>query len=67
MVQYAHGGLPFGGANHSCIGSAHDRYGFKAFSHQCPVLRSRLLMACMFFPPYGKLTRRILNFMLWLL
>lgn len=37
MVQYLHGGLPFGGVNHSGIGSAHGRYGFQAFSHQRPV------------------------------
>ncbi|MEO6353308.1 MAG: aldehyde dehydrogenase family protein [Burkholderiaceae bacterium] len=67
MVQYLHGHLPFGGVNHSGIGSAHGWHGFKAFSHERPIVHTRLHMARMFFPPYGKMTRRILNLMLRIL
>ena len=34
------------------IGSAHGIWGFKAFSHERAVVRTRIMMARMFFPPY---------------
>ena len=53
VMQFAHGALPFGGVNHSGIGSAHGHYGFKAFSHERAVLRSsRLMLVKLFFPPF---------------
>lgn len=53
VQQYAHARLPFGGVNHSGIGSAHGVHGFKAFSHERAVLRgSWLLTIKQFFPPY---------------
>lgn len=66
VQQYAHGGLPFGGVNHSGIGNAHGYYGFKAFSHERSVLRgSWLLLVRAFFPPYTpaklKLTKALVN------
>ncbi|NMM36450.1 MAG: aldehyde dehydrogenase family protein [Glaciimonas sp.] len=67
LVQYAHGGLPFGGVNNSGIGSAHGWYGFRAFSHERSVVRTRVHLVRMFFPPYGRVTRRILNFVLRIL
>lgn len=57
VQQYVHGGLPFGGVNHSGIGSAHGEYGFKAFSHERACLASGLLMPLsLFFPPYTRRT-----------
>jgi aldehyde dehydrogenase (NAD+) len=59
VQHYAHAGLPFGGVNHSGIGSAHGVHGFRAFSHERAVLRgSWLLTVRQFFPPY---TPRKLN------
>jgi aldehyde dehydrogenase (NAD+) len=57
VQQYVHGGLPFGGVNHSGIGSAHGHYGFKAFSHERACLASGPLMPLsLFFPPYTRRT-----------
>jgi aldehyde dehydrogenase (NAD+) len=58
VVQYAHGNLPFGGVNNSGIGNAHGLYGFKAFSHERAVVRSRIMLAKMFFPPYTDFVRK---------
>ncbi|WP_288409626.1 aldehyde dehydrogenase family protein [uncultured Herbaspirillum sp.] len=53
MQQYTHTGLPFGGVNHSGLGSAHGLHGFKAFSHERAQLRGgRWLPVTLFFPPY---------------
>ena len=41
LVQFLHGRLPFGGANHSGIGHAHGHHGFKAFSHERSVVQTR--------------------------
>jgi aldehyde dehydrogenase (NAD+) len=51
MVHFAHGGLPFGGVNHSGIGNAHGEYGFKAFSHERAVLRGTFVRTEKFFAP----------------
>jgi len=66
VAHFAHGNLPFGGVNHSGVGSAHGVYGFKAFSHERAVLRaSPLMLIKLFFPPYTKqrtyLMRRIVD------
>jgi aldehyde dehydrogenase (NAD+) len=66
VLQFAHGGLPFGGVNNSGIGAAHGFHGFKAFSHERPVLRStRLMLVRIFFPPYTaaryRMIRRIVD------
>ena len=63
LVQFLHGRLPFGGVNHSGIGSAHGHYGFKAFSHERGVVQTRwpwttALLAAGEVPP---LVRRILR------
>lgn len=60
-VQYLHMNLPFGGVNNSGIGSAHGIWGFKAFSHERAVVRTRIMMARMFFPPYSKWSLRIVK------
>ena len=55
MQQYAHTGLPFGGVNHSGIGSAHGVFGFKAFSHERALLAAgRWTLVSLFYPPYGR-------------
>jgi aldehyde dehydrogenase (NAD+) len=61
VVQFLHGNLPFGGVNNSGIGNAHGHYGFKAFSHERAVVRTQILLASMFYPPYTDLTRRLIR------
>ena len=51
VVQYLHGRLPFGGVNNSGIGSAHGRFGFRAFSHERPVVTTRISMLARRFRP----------------
>jgi aldehyde dehydrogenase (NAD+) len=64
LVQYAHGNLPFGGVNNSGIGSAHGIYGFKAFSHERAVVRTRFMMAKTLWPPYTGFKSKLMNMML---
>jgi aldehyde dehydrogenase (NAD+) len=54
VVQSSHKNLPFGGVNHSGMGSAHGFFGFKAFSHERAVIRQTMKMSAteIFFPPY---------------
>ncbi len=54
LQHYVHSGLPFGGVNHSGIGSAHGHHGFKAFSHERAFLKAGRASAIrMFFPPFS--------------
>ena len=62
--QFLHGRLPFGGVNNSGLGSAHGIYGFKAFSHERAVVKTWLLLASTFYPPYTHLSRRLINWTL---
>jgi aldehyde dehydrogenase (NAD+) len=64
LVHFLHGNLPFGGVNNSGIGSSHGYFGFRAFSHERAVLRTRIMMAKMLFPPYTKLTRTMAKIMM---
>ncbi|HUP92734.1 MAG TPA: aldehyde dehydrogenase family protein [Solimonas sp.] len=64
VVQYGHGNLPFGGVNNSGIGNAHGHYGFKAFSHERAVIRTRFMMARSLFPPYTSFKSKLMDFML---
>jgi len=64
VVQYGHGNLPFGGVNNSGIGSAHGIFGFKAFSHERAVVRTRFMMAKTLFPPYTAFKSKLMNLML---
>ncbi len=57
-VQGTHGNLPFGGVNNSGMGSSHGHFGFLAFSHERAVLRSQLMLAKMFYPPYTDAKRK---------
>lgn len=70
VVHFAHGGLPFGGVNHSGFGNSHGHFGFKAFSHERAVLTgTRLMLAKLFFPPFTpsrqRLVRRIVDLLRW--
>lgn len=60
VVQFLHGNLPFGGVNNSGMGNAHGHFGFKTFSHERAVVRTRIMLAKMFFPPYTNLTRKLI-------
>jgi aldehyde dehydrogenase (NAD+) len=60
VVQFLHGNLPFGGVNNSGIGSAHGHHGFLAFSHARAVVRNRIMLTTMFFPPYTERTRKLI-------
>ena len=59
-LQFVHHNLPFGGVNHSGIGSYHGEWGIRAFSHERAVLDAKLQLSRAFFPPYGKRARRML-------
>lgn len=61
VVHFLHMNLPFGGVNNSGIGSGHGHFGFKAFSHERAVVRTRIMMARMFFPPYTELSRKLVK------
>ncbi|HEX4871158.1 MAG TPA: aldehyde dehydrogenase family protein [Nevskiaceae bacterium] len=64
VVHFLHGRLPFGGVNNSGIGSAHGHYGFMAFSHERAVVRTRFMLARMFFAPYGERVQKIVKLLL---
>lgn len=64
VVHFLHGNLPFGGVNNSGIGSAHGEFGFKAFSHERAVVRTRFLLARMFFLPHKRWTQKIIDLMM---
>src|SRR3546814_16872251 len=63
VIHFAKGNLPFGGVNNSGIGSAKGEFGFKAFSHERAVVRTRFNIATLLYPPYTGMTKRILNMM----
>jgi aldehyde dehydrogenase (NAD+) len=62
MLQYVHGGLPFGGVNNSGMGSTHGHFGFKAFSHERAVLRGGWTAAVRtMFPPYTPFKTKLMR------
>ncbi|MES2683699.1 MAG: aldehyde dehydrogenase family protein [Pseudomonadota bacterium] len=61
VVHYLHGNLPFGGVNNSGIGAAHGTFGFKAFSHERAVIRTRFMVAKIFFPPYSNFMKKMVQ------
>ena len=63
MLQFSHPGLPFGGIGMSGLGQAHGEWGFRAFSHDRPVLTNRFSPAPLLFPPHGNRARRLLGWM----
>ncbi|HMP98195.1 MAG TPA: aldehyde dehydrogenase family protein [Cyclobacteriaceae bacterium] len=66
VLQYAHSNLPFGGVNNSGIGKSHGYYGFIAFSNEKAVLKQKsgITALSFFYPPYTKLTNKIVNLVL---
>jgi len=62
IVHLAQEGLPFGGVGASGIGHYHGEYGFLALSKQKPVFyQSRFSSGKLLYPPYGRLTERMLR------
>ena len=65
VVQFIQNNLPFGGINHSGLGNSHGFFGFKAFSHERAILRNnRFSPVKLVYPPYTKLTKKIIALML---
>ena len=66
LLHYMNPHIPFGGAGHSGIGKGHGRYAFEEFSHARSVVRrtygSKLMRNA--YPPYGPLSRRIVDWLL---
>lgn len=67
LVHIANPKVPFGGANHSGMGSSHGYFGFKNFSHERTVVKQRNIdFNDMVYPPYHakqwvlKLLKRIM-------
>ncbi|MEH3023602.1 MAG: aldehyde dehydrogenase family protein [Pseudomonas oryzihabitans] len=60
MQQYTQLNLPFGGVNHSGLGSAHGLAGFRTFSHERSVMKAGPLLAIrLLFPPYSPAKLRL--------
>lgn len=63
-AHFLHHNLPFGGVNNSGIGSYHGEWGIRAFSHERAIVKTQVLLARMFFPPYTPRIRQLLGWML---
>lgn len=63
-AHFLHHNLPFGGVNNSGIGSYHGEWGIRAFSHERAIVKTQVLLASLFFPPYTPRLRRILGWLL---
>lgn len=60
--QFAQVNLPFGGINESGMGNAHGFYGFRAFSHEKPVMKSpRHPSIELFYPPYTPRVKKLVQ------
>lgn len=60
VVQALHPRLPFGGVNHSGLGSTHGEFGFRTFSHARAVADTRIGLVRMFYPPYTERVKRLI-------
>ncbi len=61
-IQFLHLGIPFGGVNNSGIGNSHGFYGFRAFSHERPVLKHhRSSPLKLLYPPFTGFTKKLIN------
>ncbi|MDV7270016.1 aldehyde dehydrogenase family protein [Thioclava sp. A2] len=67
LAHYMHLNLPFGGIGNSGMGAAHGEWGFRAFSHEKPVLRNSFAPLSGFMPPYRGMKRRRIRLMARLL
>ncbi|MFN9584387.1 MAG: aldehyde dehydrogenase family protein, partial [Pseudomonadaceae bacterium] len=63
-AHFLHHNLPFGGVNHSGIGSYHGEWGIRAFSHERAIVKTQVMLARLFFPPYTPRLRKILGWLL---
>jgi len=63
-AHFLHHNLPFGGVNNSGIGSYHGEWGIRAFSHERAIVKTQVLLAKTFFPPYTPRLRKLLGWML---
>lgn len=62
-LNFFHLNFPFGGRSQSGMGNSHGYYGFRTFSHERPVLKqSRFSPLKLIYPPYTKITRKIIDF-----
>ncbi len=53
LIHLANPKLPFGGVNHSGMGSSHGFFGFKNFSHERTVVKQRAIdFNSLIYPPY---------------
>ena len=64
LMTFSHPNLPFGGIGNSGMGAAHGHEGFRAFSHEKPVLKNRFLPMPLLFPPYGPRVQRLARILL---
>jgi coniferyl-aldehyde dehydrogenase len=65
MLHVAQHDMPFGGVGASGMGQYHGREGFLEFSKLRPVFTSpRLPILDLFYPPYTKRHRKILDFLI---
>ncbi|AXQ27992.1 aldehyde dehydrogenase family protein [Solimonas sp. K1W22B-7] len=67
VAQFTHGNLPFGGVNNSGIGNTHGFWGFRGFSHEKAIVKTRFMLARMLFPPYTDKVRQQIKLLIgWL-
>ena len=66
IIQFMNPNLPFGGVNYSGFGKSHGFSGFQAFSNQKSVVKQRTGLTSVkpLYPPYTKLTRKAIDFLL---
>jgi len=65
MLHVAQHDMPFGGIGASGMGHYHGYEGFLEFSKLRPVFKNpRLSLLHLFYPPYGKRTRQLLNLLI---
>ena len=62
-TQFTNLKLPFGGVNHSGIGSSHGEFGFKSFSNYRSILKNGKWSIVVFtFPPYNGFKKKLIQF-----
>jgi aldehyde dehydrogenase (NAD+) len=61
LLQFSHNNLPFGGVNNSGLGSSHGVFGFRTFSHERAVLRDRMSLMPILFPPYTPFVKKMIK------
>ncbi len=64
VAPFIHMNLPFGGVGNSGQGAAHGFAGFRAFSHEKPVLANRFSTLPLVFPPYRGRARALSRLLL---